>query len=299
MKKYLSLILAVVCSFALLVGCGNSTSNSSANENDNSVSSTDGLDPTVDYAALAGSTIKIAASPTPHAEILAVAKDILAKQDITLEIVEFTDYVQPNMATESGSVFANYFQHQPYLDDFNAKKSTHLKGVAPIHYEPFGLYPGKTAAIDELADGAQIAVPNDGTNEGRALYLLEAQGLITIREDAGLTATILDIVDNPKNLDIVELEAAQIPRSLGSVDMAVINGNYALQAGLHPGEDALVLEDSTETGAEAAKLYANVLCIHEDNADSDLAKALIAAVESDAVRTFITDTYNGGVVAMF
>ena len=298
MKKILSLLLAVTCCFALLTACGNNNgadASDNASTSNNEEVSTDGIDETVDYEALAGTTIKVAASPTPHAEILAVAKDILAQKDITLDIVEFTDYVQPNMVTESGEVDANYFQHQPYLDNFNEENGTHLVSVGTIHYEPFGMYAGKTASIDDLADGATIAVPNDGTNEGRALQLLAQEGLITLSDDAGLTATVLDIKDNPKNLNIEELEAAQLPRALDSVDMAVINGNYALDAGLKV-SDALAVEAADSL---AAQTYGNVLVVKEGNEDTDATKALLAALTSDAVRDYINNTYNGAVVPMF
>lgn len=299
MKKILSLILAAACCFALLTACGsnnNATPSASApSSNGEETSATDGIDPNVDYDALAGTTIKVAASPTPHAEILAVAKDILAQKDITLDIKEFTDYVQPNLVTESGEVDANYFQHQPYLDDFNKENGTHLVSVGTIHYEPFGMYAGKTATIDELSDGATIAVPNDGTNEGRALQLLAQEGLITLSDDAGLTATVLDIVDNPKNLNIEELEAAQLPRALDSVDMAVINGNYALDAGLKV-SDAVAVEAADSL---AAQTYGNVLVVKEGNEDTDATKALLAALTSNAVRDYINNTYDGAVVPMF
>lgn len=169
-------------------------------------------------------TIKVGASITPHAEILNAVKDDLAAQGYNLEVVEFTDYVLPNTALEEGDLDANYFQHGPYLDDFNAQNGTHLVAVAAIHYEPFGIYAGKTTSLEELADGATVAIPNDGTNEARALLLLEAQGLIKLNEGVTFTATKLDIAENPKNLDIQEIEAAQLPRSLQDVDLAVING---------------------------------------------------------------------------
>ena len=240
-------------------------------------------------------TIRVGASITPHAEILNVVKPILAEQGYDLEVVEYTDYVLPNTATESGELDANYFQHQPYLDDFNAQNGTHLVSVAAIHYEPFAIYAGKSDSLENIADGATIAVPNDGTNEARALLLLEAQGLIKLREDAGFTATKLDIEENPKNLDIVEMEAAQLPRVLPDVDFAVINGNYAIQGGLKVA-DALASE-SVES--ESAQTYANVLVVKEGNEDTDATKALVKALESDEVRTFIEKTYDGTVVALF
>ena len=241
-------------------------------------------------------TITVGASPAPHAEILEVAKDILAEQGITLEIQQFTDYVMPNNAVEDGSIDANYFQHITYMNDFNEENGTHLVSVAEIHYEPFGLYAGKTDSLDALADGAQIGVPNDATNEARALLLLEQEGLITLAEDAGLTATVLDIVENPKNLEIVEMEAAQLPRQLASLDMAVINGNYATEAGFSSAADALAAEDAD---SEAAQTYANVLVVKEGNEDTDVTKALTAALKSQKVKDYITETYGGAVVAIF
>ncbi len=245
---------------------------------------------------LEGTTVKVAANPVPHAEILAIAKEILAEQGITLEIVEFTDYVQPCVVTENGEVDANYFAHLPYIDGFNDENDTHLVSVAAIHYEPYGLYPGKTATIDALSDGAKIAVPNDASNEARALQLLEAAGLIKLKEGVGLNATKLDIVENPKNFDIVEMEAAQLPRTLKDVDMAVINGNYAMEAGLSVGKDAVATED---VDSEAAQTFANIIVVKEGNEEGPAIKALIEALQSDAVREFINATYDGAVVAMF
>ena len=240
-------------------------------------------------------TIRVGASITPHAEILNVVKPILAEQGYDLEVVEYTDYVLPNTATESGELDANYFQHQPYLDDFNAQNGTHLVSVAAIHYEPFAIYAGKSDSLENIADGATIAVPNDGTNDARALLLLEAQGLIKLREDAGFTATKLDIEENPKNLDIVEMEAAQLPRVLPDVDFAVINGNYAIQGGLKVA-DALASE-SVES--ESAQTYANVLVVKEGNENNPAILALVDALKTEEVRKFIEDTYEGAVVPMF
>ncbi|MDD4849197.1 MAG: MetQ/NlpA family ABC transporter substrate-binding protein [Gemmiger sp.] len=256
----------------------------------------DGYDDTVDYAALAGTTITVAASPVPHADILKAAADILAKADITLKVKEFSDYVQPNNVVESGEVDANYFQHGPYLDDFNAQNGTHIVSVAAIHYEPLGLYPGKTKTLDALADGAKIAVPNDTTNEARALQLLAAQGLITLKADAGLTATKNDIAENPKNLNIVEMEAAQLPRTLQDVDLAVINGNYATEAGFSSADDALAAESAE---SDAAQTYANIIAVKAGNEQTDKTKALVAAVKSQVVKDYITATYHGAVVAIY
>lgn len=247
-------------------------------------------------SALAATKISVGASPAPHAEILQVAAEVLAEQDIELEIVEFNDYVIPNTSVESGSIDANYFQHVLYLNDFNEQKGTHLVIVDKIHYEPFGIYAGKTASLEELADGAQIAVPNDGTNEARALLLLEAQGLIKLTEGVGLSATKLDIAENPHNYEIVEIEAAQLPRSLGSVDIAVINGNYAIDAGLKA-SDALAVEDGESEVIQDN--YANVLVVKEGNENNEAIQALAAALKSDKVKAYIEETYNGAVVPLF
>lgn len=241
-------------------------------------------------------TLKVGASVTPHAEILKVAKDELAKEGITLEIVEFTDYVLPNTSLESGDLDANYSQHKPYLDTFNAEHGTNLVSVAAIHYEPFGIYAGKTASIEALQDGATISVPNDGSNEARALLVLEAQGLIKLKEGVGTTATVLDIAENPKNLNIIEMEAAQLAISLQDVDLAVINGNYALQAGLNAATDALATEDANSA---AAQEYANILAVKAGNESDPRIAKLIAALESDAVRDYINNTYKGAVVPIF
>ena len=241
-------------------------------------------------------TLKVGASVTPHAEILKVAKDELAKEGITLEIVEFTDYVLPNTSLESGDLDANYFQHKPYLDTFNAEHGTNLVSVAAIHYEPFGIYAGKTASIEALQDGATISEPNDGSNEALALLVLEAQGLIKLKEGVGTTATVLDIAENPKNLNIIEMEAAQLAISLQDVDLAVINGNYALQAGLNAATDALATEDANSA---AAQEYANILAVKAGNESDPRIAKLIAALESDAVRDYINNTYKGAVVPIF
>lgn len=290
MKKLVSLLLTGALSFGLLAGCGGGNTGSANTPAGNS--ETPGTENT---ASLEGTTIKVGASPAPHAEILEVAKEILAEQGITLEIVEFNDYIQPNTAVENEELDANYFQHITYMNDFNESDGTHLVSAAEIHYEPFGLYAGKTASLDELADGAQIAVPNDATNEGRALLLLQQEGLITLKEGAGLTATKADIAENPKNLEIVELEASQLPVRLGDVDMAVINGNYAIDAGLKV-SDALAVEASD---GEAAQAYVNVLAVKEGHENDSAIQALVAALKSDKVKTFMEETYEGAVVPMF
>ena len=270
MKKALALVLAALVALALFAGCSKSKT-----------------DP---------HTIVVGASVTPHAEIIEQVRDLLKAKGFELEIVEFTDYVMPNTALEDGDLDANFFQHKPYLDDFNANNGTHIVSVAAIHYEPFGIYPGKTASLEELADGAQIAIPNDGTNEARALLLLEAQGLIKLREDAGMTATKIDIVENPKNLDIIEIEAAQLPRSLQDVDLAVINGNYAIQGGLSVGKDAIAAEDKDSLAAET---YANIIAVKEGNENTEKTKALIEVLQSETVRSFIEATYDGAVIPKF
>ncbi len=239
--------------------------------------------------------IKVGASPAPHAEILEEAKSELEKEGYDLEIVEFQDYVQPNKALDAGDIDANYFQHKPYMDEFNEKQGTKLVSLGTIHYEPLGLYQGEKKSIDELSDGDKIAVPNDTTNEARALLLLEAQGLIKLKKDAGLTATKQDIVENPKNLEIVELEAAVIPRSMSSVAMGVVNGNYALSAGLK--EDTAIAFESSDS--EAATTYANVVAVKKGNEKSEKSKALYKAMTSDKVKKFIEKKYGKAVVPTF
>ncbi len=240
-------------------------------------------------------TIKVGASVTPHAGILEVAKEILAEQGYVLEIVEYNDYVLPNLAVESGELDANFYQHQPYLEDFNAQNGTSIVSAASVHYEPFGIYSKELSSLEELSDGAVVAIPNDGTNEARALFLLEAKGLITLKEGTGFTATILDIESNPKNLNIKEIEAAQLARTLEDVDIAVINGNYAIGAGLDAG-DALAVE---EADSESAMKYANILAVEQSDVENPAIQALISALQSDEVREYIENTYDGGVVPIY
>ena len=288
MKKLTSLLLSGVLTAGLLTGCGGTSSQPSTAPSAPQDSATPS-------SSLEGTTIKVGASPAPHAEILEVVKDILAEQGVTLEIVEFNDYIIPNTAVESGELDANYFQHITYMNEFNESDGTHLVSAAEVHYEPFGLYAGKTDSIDALADGAQIAVPNDTTNEARALLLLQQEGLITLKDGAGITATKADIAENPKNLDIVELEASQLPVRLADVDMAVINGNYAIDAGLKVA-DALAVESAD---GEAAKAYVNVLAVKEGNENDPAIQALADALCSDEVKTFMEETYGGAVVPVF
>ena len=295
MKKLISVTLAGALALSL-AACGSTASVSESAASSADTASSEAASTAETGSDLAGTTIKVAASPTPHAEILGVAKDLLAEQGITLDIIEFSDYVQPNMVTESGEVDANYFQHQPYLDSFNEENGTHLVSVGDIHYEPLGIYPGKSKSLDEISDGAVIAVPNDTTNEARALQLLAAQGIISIREDAGLTATVNDITENPHNVQVEELEAAQLPRTLADVDYAVMNGNYALEAGFSVSKDALATEDAN---SEAAQTYANVLVVKEGNENNPGVQALLKALKSQEVKDFINETYDGAVVALF
>lgn len=268
MKKILALSVVLILALSLFAGCGSSK----------------------------GGKIVVGATPVPHAEILGVVKTVLAGQGYELEIREFTDYVQPNLALDSKDLDANYFQHQPYLDDFNAENGTKIVSLVSVHYEPLGIYPGKTASLSGLADGAQVAVPNDTTNEARALLLLEAQGLIKLNPDAGLKATVNDITENAKNLKIVEIEAAQLARSLQDVDVAVINGNYAIQAGLNAEKDALAKE---EKDSLAATTFANILAIREGDGNREDLKALAAALQSAEVKKFIEEKYQGAVVPSF
>jgi len=298
MKKIVLLLTLLTLSAAVFAGCKAKDDNAGKKEtvNNETADNTEATDKK-ETAETSGETKKIivGASTTPHAEILEQAKDILKQAGYELEIVEYSDYVQPNLALDYGDLDANYFQHQPYLDQFNEDYGTKIVSVATIHYEPFGIYPSKAKTFDELADGAQIAVPNDTTNEARALMLLEAQGLIKLKEGAGLNATINDIVDNPKNLEIVEIEAAQLTRSLPDVEMAVINGNYAIQDGLSPA-DAIAVEDKDSVGAAT---FGNIIAVKEGDENREDIKALVDALMSDEIKQYINDTYNGAVVPQF
>lgn len=236
--------------------------------------------------------LQVAATPVPHAEILEFVKPALAEQGITLEVKVFTDYVQPNVQVSEGRLDANFFQHQPYLDEFNAAKGTKLVSVAGIHIEPFGAYSRKVTSLADLKQGAQVAIPNDATNGGRALLLLQHAGVLTLKADAGITASPRDIADNPKKLRVRELEAATVPRVLDQVDVALINTNYALEAGLNPQKDALAIE-----GADSP--YVNILVTREDNQQAEAVQKLVQALGSDAVRDFINEKYNGAVIPVF
>lgn len=240
-------------------------------------------------------TITVAASPTPHAEILEASKDLLKEKGYTLEIKEFDDYPQQNVVVDEGEFDANYFQHQPYLDNFNEEKGSDLVSAAKIHYEPLGIYPGASEDLENIKDGAKIAVPNDATNEARALLLLEENGIITLKEDAGLNATKKDVEENPHNIEIVELDAAQIARVVEELDFVVLNGNYALDAGFNVQTDAIAKE---EADSEAAQTYANIIAVKKENKDSEKIKALVEVLQSEEIGKFITDTYEGAVVPM-
>ena len=272
-RKAVALVLGASLVASVFTGCGNKKSSS---EDDK--------------------VITVGATPTPHAEILNdVVADILKEQGYTLKVVEYNDYIIPNTALEDGELDANYFQHQKYLDNFNEENNTHLVAAAGVHFEPFGLYAGKTKSLDELKEGATVAVPNDTTNEARALLLLESAGLITLKKDAGINATILDIEENKLNLNIQEVEAAQVARTLQDVDIAAINGNYALDAG-YGIDDALAVEADDSLAAET---YVNVIAVKEGNENSAKTKAVVDAVLSDKVKEYINEKYEGGVVPLF
>ncbi len=297
-KRVLSSILAGVLAVSVFAGCGNKTEDNSQAAADNSTTpateaaaeeSTEAAGGTVESKG----TITVAASATPHAEILAAAKPILAEQGWNLEVTEFDDYVLPNEVVESGEMDANYFQHVPYLDSFNEEKGTHLVEVGKIHYEPFGIYPGTKSSLDDIADGDVIAVPNDTTNEARALLLLQDNGIITLKDGAGLEATVNDIAENPYNVEIQELAAESVARVADEVAYVVLNGNYALQAGFSVAKDALAYEKSD---SEAAKTYVNVIVVKEGNENNEGVKALVDVLKSDEIKKFINDTYDGAVI---
>ena len=273
-KKIVALLLTATLAASVLTGCGNAA-------------------PAAGSAAESKGVIKVAASPTPHAEILAKAKDALAAKGWELQVTEFEDYVQPNLVVESGEFEANYFQHVPYLDDFNAENGTHLINAGGIHYEPFGIYPGTKKELSELADGDAIAVPNDTTNEARALLLLQDNGIIKLKDGAGLTATVADIESKSVDVTITELEAAQVSRVVGEVAFVVLNGNYALEAGFSVAKDSVAFEQSD---SEAAKTYVNIIAVAEGHENDEGIKALVEVLESDEIKKYINDTYDGAVV---
>jgi len=244
------------------------------------------------FSAQAADELNVAATAVPHAEILEFVKPQLAEQGVELNVKVFTDYVQPNIQVSEERLDANFFQHQPYLDEFNKGKGTELVSVVGVHIEPFGAYSSKLKSLDELPNGATVVIPNDATNGGRALLLLQKAGVITLKEGAGITATPRDIAENPKNIKIRELEAATLPRVLTQVDLALINTNYALEAKLNPTEDALIIEGSDSP-------YVNILVARPDNKDSAAMQKLAKALHSDAVKQFIKEKYKGAVVPAF
>ncbi|MCD7806187.1 MAG: MetQ/NlpA family ABC transporter substrate-binding protein [Lachnospiraceae bacterium] len=307
-KRVVSLLLALTLTGALISGCsGASSAVSSSTEaeetEEEAAGESEGVESEEADAEEADveeaeenselEPLIVGATVSPHAEILEYIRDDLAEAGYDLQIVEYNDYVLPNTALEAGDLDANYFQHVLYLENFNEENGTHLVAAVSVHFEPMAIYAGKTSSLEELQEKATVAVPNDTTNEARALLLLEANGLITLDPEAGLTATVLDITDNPLNLQITELEAAQIPRSIEDVDIAVINGNYALEAGL----TETIAQESSES--EAAASYGNVIAVREGDENSAKTQALVDALLTDKVRDYITDTYEGAVLPMF
>lgn len=275
MKKFFAILLTGVLTLGL-AACGGSA------------------EAPADDASAEAITLKIGASPTPHAEILEAAKEELEAKGINLEIVEFTDYVQPNLATESGDLDANYFQHQPYLDSFNAEQGTNLVSIGQVHFEPMAIYAGTVTDLSAIPEGTKVGIPNDGTNGGRALLLLEANGLIKLDPEAGISATKLDIVENPLNLEIIDMEAAQLPLSLGDLGIAVINGNYAMQNGLKT-EDALAIEAADSL---AATTYGNIVAVKAGNENAPGLAELMEVLQGPTVAEFINSTYGGAVAPM-
>ncbi|QAT50400.1 ABC transporter substrate-binding protein [Caproiciproducens sp. NJN-50] len=302
-SKSVSVLLAALLSLSALAGCANSGGASSAQTASSQTASSQTASsqaasseaPAVSPAASSASEQKkivVGASPTPHAEILKEAAKLLKAKGYDLEIKEFSDYVLPNTALEDKQLDANYFQHQPYLTEFNKERGTNIVSAGAIHYEPFGIYAGKTKALANLKDGATVTVPNDTSNEARALLLLQANGLIKLKSGAGVTATQRDIVENKKNLKFREIEAAQLVRSLPDVDIAIINGNYALEGGLKV-ENALEVETPDSL---AATTYANILAVRKGDENREDIKALVEVLKSEEIKTFINDTFKGAVV---
>lgn len=277
-KKLLSLALATILTAGLVTGCGSSASSSDQSGSQDNTQK---------------KTITVAASQTPHSEILAEAAKILEKQGYELKVTVFDDYVQPNNVVESGEFDANYMEHVPYMEQFNKENGTHIVNAGGIHYEPFGIYPGTKKKLDDLAEGDTIAIPNDTTNEARALLLLQDNGLLTLKDGAGLTATINDIKENPKKLKFQELEAAQVAKVKDEVAFVVLNGNYALEAGYSVSKDSIAYE---KADSEAAKTYVNIIGVKEGNENSDGIKALVKVLKSDDIKKFINDKYDGAVI---
>ncbi|WP_154052810.1 MetQ/NlpA family ABC transporter substrate-binding protein [Olsenella uli] len=277
---------AVLGSFALTACGGNSASSSSSAATSGAAASGSASD---------GTVITVGASPSPHAEILKAVEDEIKAAGYELKVVEYNDYVQPNVALSEGDLDANYFQHKPYLDNYNQENGTDLVSAAAIHFEPMGIYAGKSSDIKNVPDGAKIAVPSDATNEARALLLLQDQGVLKLKDGVGLEATKNDIAENPHNVEFVEVEAASVPRTLQDADFGVINGNYALSAGL----DTTATLASEGADSEAAKTYANIVAVRKGEDQTDKTKALVAALTSDTAKKFIEDTYKGSVIPVF
>lgn len=315
-KKFIAAILTAALALGTLTACGGSDDSTAPAQSDAAESEESTEEPTADEAepaeetapeeepaaeaeaeteapAESKGTITVAASATPHAEILEQAKPLLAEQGWDLEVTVFNDYVQPNQVVESGEFDANYFQHIPYLDSFNEEQGTHLVNAGGIHYEPFGIYPGTKSDLSTLEKGDVIAVPNDTTNEARALLLLQDNGILTLKDGVGLEATVRDIVDNPNEIEIQELEAAQVPRVKDEVAFVVLNGNYALEAGFSVAKDAVAYE---QADSEAAKTYVNVIAVKEGNENNEAVKALVDVLKSDEITEYINSTYDGGVI---
>jgi len=294
-KRFFAGLLAGSMALCVLAGCGGSAASGSSASTAGTEASAAVSESAAGSASSDDKTITVAASATPHAEILEQAKTILAKEGYDLKVTVFNDYVQPNEVVESGEFDANYFQHITYMNDFNKEKGTHLADAGDIHYEPFGIYPGTKKSLSDIADGDTVAVPNDTTNEARALLLLQDNGIITLKEGAGLTATINDIdwTKSKFQIKIQELEAAQIPHVIGEVAYAVINGNYALEAGFTVSKDALAYESKD---SEAAKNYVNVIAVKEGNENEPKIQALVKVLKSDEIKKYINDTYNGAVI---
>lgn len=293
MKKKVFLA-ATLLGLSLLTACGSQKKAESSASGDSSAAGSSEAGSSA-AEATGDKVITVGASPSPHAEILEAAKDALKAEGYELKVVEYTDYVQPNLALESESLDANYFQHLPYLENFNKERGTKLVSVAAIHYEPFGIYAGKSKDLKNLPDGAKIAVPNDVTNEARALLLLADQGLITLKDNTDINATKQDIVENPHNIEIVEVEAAQVPRSLQDVDFGVVNGNFAIASGLKVA-DALATEAADSV---AAKTYANIVVVREGDENSEKTQALVKALTTAEIKKFIENKYQGAVVPIF
>lgn len=291
-KKVLSSILAGVLAVSVLAGCGAKTDENAQNSGNTAGGNAETTEDVSDKTASKG-TITVAASATPHAEILEAAKPILAEEGWDLEVTVYDDYVLQNEVVESGEMDANYFQHVPYLDSFNEERGTHLAEVGKIHYEPFGIYAGTKSSLEDIAEGDVIAVPNDTTNEARALLLLQDNGIIKLKDGVGLEATVNDIAENPYQVEIQELAAEQVARVKDEVAYIVLNGNYALQAGFSVAKDALTYEKSD---SEAAKTYVNVIVVKEGNEENEGIKALVDVLKSDTIKEYINSTYDGAVI---